>query len=245
MAALLFRDDAYLHTCTAFVTRFDKSVIELSHTVFYPAGGGQAGDSGVLELPGGRSLKVIDTRKGQCIDDVVHLLDADAMREVHIEPGTPVTARIDWPRRYRLMRLHTCMHLLCAAVPAPVTGGSINPSRAHLDFDIEMEKLRKEAIEETLNALVAASHGVSPRWITDDELAARPELVRTMSVKPPAGTGRVRLLEIPGVDLQPCGGTHVRNTAEIGLVQVLRIRNEGKRNKRVAIALTDPTNPPS
>ena len=178
-----------------------------------------------------------ETRKGQEGDEVRHLLETGALPDTPIEPGMPVTATLDWPRRYRLMRLHTCMHLLCAVVPAPVTGGSITAERAHLDFDIEMEKLRKEEIESRLNALIAAAHGVEPRWISDEELAARPELVRTMSVKPPMGTGRVRLLEIPGVDLQPCGGTHVRNTGEIGPVKVIRIRSEGRRNKRVAVAL--------
>ena len=239
MAELLFRDDAYLRECSALIMRVDATGVVLSRTVFYPAGGGQAGDSGSLALPDGRVLRVTDTRKGQGDDEVIHLLDPDSMRGVPIEPGMSVTATLDWPRRYRLMRLHTCMHLLCAAVPAPVTGGSITPERAHLDFDIEMEKLRKDAIESRLNTLIAASHAVAPRWISDEELNVRPELVRTMSVKPPMGSGRVRLLEIAEVDLQPCGGTHVRNTAEIGSVQVIRIRSEGKRNKRVAVALSD------
>ena len=238
MAELLFRNDAYLRECAAVVTRIDATSVELDRTVFYPAAGGQAGDSGTLLLADGRTLRVSDTRKGQGVDDVLHLLDVNAVAgDAPIEPGTGVTAILDWPRRYQLMRLHTCMHLLCAVVPAPVTGGSITTERAHLDFDIEMEKLRKEEIESRLNALIAAGHVVEPRWISDAELEARPELVRTMSVKPPMGTGRVRLLEIPGVDLQPCGGTHVRNTAEIGPVQVIRIRSEGKRNKRVAVAL--------
>ena len=238
MAELLFRDDAYLRECTALVTRIDATSVELSRTVFYPAGGGQAGDSGTLALPDGRTLRVLDTRKGQSADTVVHLLDPSAMLDVPIAPGMSVTATLDWPRRHRLMRLHTCMHLLCAAVPAPVTGGSITPERAHLDFDIEMEKLRKEAIETQLNTLIAAGHAVEPRWISDEELSARPELVRTMSVKPPMGTGRVRLLEIAAVDLQPCGGTHVRNTAEIGRVAVARIRSEGRRNKRVTLVFS-------
>ena len=242
MAELLFRNDAYLRECAAVVTRADATCIELDRTVFYPASGGQAGDSGTFALADGRTLHVRDTRKGQGADDVLHLLEADALPGASIAPGTPVTATLDWPRRYRLMRLHTCMHLLCAVVPAPVTGGSITAERAHLDFDIEMEKLGKEEIESRLNALIAAGHVVEPRWISDEELEARPQLVRTMSVKPPMGTGRVRLLEIPGVDLQPCGGTHVRSTAEIGPVHVIRIRSEGRRNKRVAVALAGACN---
>ena len=241
MAELLFRNDAYLRECEARITRVDATGLELDQTVFYPAAGGQVGDSGTLALGDGRTLRVIDTRKGQGHDDVVHLIDTASSTDVSLEPGMRVHAILDWPRRYRHMRLHTCMHLLCAVVPAPVTGGSITAERAHLDFDIEMERLRKEEIEAQLNALIAAGHAVEPRWISDEELIARPELVRTMSVKPPMGSGRVRLLEIPGVDLQPCGGTHVRNTAEIGTVQIIRIRNEGKRNKRVAVALVEAT----
>jgi misacylated tRNA(Ala) deacylase len=234
MAELLFRDDAYLRQCEAVVVHADATSIQLNRTVFYPAGGGQIGDRGVIELGDGRAVNITDTRKGAHPDDVVHLIDPARPIDAP-PPGTPVQALIDWPRRYRLMRLHTCMHLLCAIVPAPVTGGSITAERAHLDFDIEMERLRKEQIEDKLNALISAGHHAMPRWISDDELDAHPDLVRTMSVKPPIGTGRVRLLDIAGVDLQPCGGTHVRNTMEIGPVTVLRIRSEGKRNKRVAV----------
>jgi misacylated tRNA(Ala) deacylase len=235
MAELLFREDPYLQECDARILRTGAGVIELSRSVFYPAGGGQVGDTGRVILPDGRAIDVLDTRKGAALDDVLHIVDAGERQAAMPEVGMQVKAMIDWPRRHRLMRLHSCMHLLCAIVPAPVTGGSIAPDRAHLDFDIEMEKLRKDEIEARLNALIAAGHPVAARWISDEELNDRPELVRTMSVKPPVGTGRVRLLEIAGVDLQPCGGTHVRNTAEIGPVQVLRIRSEGKRNKRIAI----------
>ena len=239
MAELLFRDDAYLRDCAAEVIRADATSVELDRTVFYPAAGGQSGDSGTLELANGRILRLSDTRKGQGADGVLHVLAPDDLPDARLEPGMRVIARIDWLRRYRLMRLHTCMHLLCAVVPAPVTGGSITPDRAHLDFDIEMDKLEKNAIEAQLNALIMAGHRVEPRWITDAELEARSELVRTMSVKPPMGTGRVRLLDIPGVDLQPCGGTHVRDTTEIGPVRVVRLRSEGKRNKRVTVALAE------
>jgi len=236
MTELVFRQDAYAVDCEARVLRVEGTGIVLDRTVFYAASGGQAGDTGVLVTADGRELRITDTRKGTSGDEVLHLVAPDSALP---EAGTPVRARIDWDRRYRMMRLHTCMHLLCAVVPAPVTGGAIVPERAHLDFDTEMEKLRKDEIEPRLNALVAAAHPVEPRWIADEELAARPELVRTMSVKPPTGTGRVRLLEIAGVDLQPCGGTHVRSTAEIGTVAVLRIRNEGRRNRRVIIGFAD------
>jgi misacylated tRNA(Ala) deacylase len=142
---------------------------------------------------------------------------------------------IDWERRYRLMRLHTALHLLGAVVKAPVTGGRIGDDKAHLDFDVEMEKLVKDEIEARLNELTKSGAETRARWITDAELDARPELVKTMSVAPPRGEGRVRLLEIPGVDLQACGGTHVRHTSEIGRLVVARIRSEGKRNKRVTL----------
>jgi len=237
MTELLFQQDAYLQECDAIVTRVEGDRIALDRTVFYPAGGGQAGDAGRLLTADGTEIRIADTRKSQDASEVVHLVPADQTLDLaRIEPGMRVHAAIDWPRRHRLMRLHSAMHLLCAVVPAPVTGGSITPERAHLDFDIEMEKLRKDEIEAGLNALVDAHHEVQARWISDQELAAQPDLVRTMSVKPPTGSGRVRLLAIADVDLQPCGGTHVRNTAEIGPLQVVRIRSEGRRNKRVVVA---------
>ena len=226
MAELLFRDDPYLKSCEATVLAVNGNAVEVDRTVFYPMGGGQAGDTGTLG-----PWRVVDTRKGATGDSVLHLLEPGATLEV----GTPVTLHIDWERRHRLMRYHTALHLLGAVVKAPVTGGRIGDDKAHLDFDIEMEKLVKDEIEERVNALAAGAHETLRKWITDAELDARPELVKTMSVAPPRGEGRVRLLEIPGVDLQACGGTHVRNTAEIGRLQVARIRSEGKRNKRVTL----------
>ena len=226
MAELLFRDDPYLKSCEATVLAVNGNAVEVDRTVFYPMGGGQAGDTGTLG-----PWRVVDTRKGASGDSVLHLLEPGATLEV----GTPVTLHIDWERRHRLMRYHTALHLLGAVVQAPVTGGRIGDDKAHLDFDIEMERLLKDQIEERLNALTAAGHETVRKWITDAELDARPELVKTMSVAPPRGEGRVRLVEIPGVDLQACGGTHVRNTAEIGRLQVARIRSEGKRNKRVTL----------
>ena len=229
--SLLFRDDAYLRRCETTVTAADERGIRLGATVFYPAGGGQPGDTGVLRFPGGET-PIVDTVKGEGADEIVHVPAPGAPVPA---PGTAVVAEIDWARRYRHMRFHTCLHLLCAAVPYPVTGGRIAADKAHLDFDLQGAAVEKEAVETKLNALIAAGHRVAPRWITDEALAASPELVRTMSVAPPLGEGRVRLLEVDGVDLQACGGTHVANTSEIGAVAVLRIRSEGKRNKRVTI----------
>jgi len=229
--ALLFRDDPYLRRCETTVTGADERGVLLAATVFYPAGGGQPGDSGTLRFAGGVAV-VADTVKGDGSDDVFHVLAPGAATPA---PGTAVVAEIDWDRRHRLMRFHTCLHLLCAAVPYPVTGGRIAADKAHLDFDLQGATVEKEAVEARLNELVRAGHRVSPRWITGEELAASPELVRTLSVAPPAGEGRVRLLEVDGVDLQACGGTHVANTAEIGPVAVLKIRSEGKRNRRITI----------
>jgi misacylated tRNA(Ala) deacylase len=224
LAELLFRDDAYLAKCEATVVSVHENAVELDRTVFYPLGGGQAGDTGRIG-----DWRVIDTRKSG--EAVLHLLEPNA----GLSPGEKVRIELDWDRRYRLMRLHTALHLLGSVVKAPVTGGRIGDDKAHLDFDIEMEKLVKDEIEARLNELTALSVETKPLWITDAELDARPELVRTMSVAPPRGEGRVRLLEIPGIDLQACGGTHVRNIREIGKLVVARIRSEGKRNKRVTL----------
>ena len=236
MTELLFRDDAYLRSCHALVTGIDERGIRLDRTVFYPTGGGQPGDTGVLRLASGRSIAIVDTLKGALPDEVIHVPTPGAALT---EPGAELVAEIDWERRYRLMRMHTCLHLLCSVVPGAVTGGQVSDGRGRLDFDVPGSSLDKEAIASRLNALIAEGHPVGPRWITDEELSAQPELVRTMSVKPPRGTGRVRLMEIAGVDLQPCGGTHVRNTAEIGPVAVTKIENKGKQNRRVILAFAE------
>ncbi|HET7670671.1 MAG TPA: alanyl-tRNA editing protein [Burkholderiales bacterium] len=228
MAELLFRDDPYLKACEAKVLAVHENAVELDRTIFYPLGGGQAGDTGRI----GES-RVIDTRKGATPDSVLHILEPGAAPAV----GSQLHIELDWERRHRLMRLHTALHLLGAVVKAPVTGGRIAEDKAHLDFDIEMEKLVKDEIEARVNELARSSVQTKALWITDAELDARPDLVRTMSVAPPRGEGRVRLLEIPGIDLQACGGTHVASTGEIGALKVVRIRSEGKRNKRVTLEL--------
>jgi misacylated tRNA(Ala) deacylase len=227
LTELLFREDPYLAACEARVLAVRDGAVELDRTVFYPMGGGQPGDTGRIG-----DWRVVDTRKDEA-DSVLHLMESTS----GIEAGMKLPICVDWDRRLRHMRFPTALHLLCAVVKAPVTGGRMAEDKAHLDFDIEMEKLVKDEIEAGLNALVRAAHEARARWIGNAELEARPELVRTMSVAPPRGEGRVRLLEIPGVDLQACGGTHVRNTAEIGQIEVARIRSEGKRNKRVTLTL--------
>jgi misacylated tRNA(Ala) deacylase len=234
MTDLLFRDDAYASSCPARVVAVDAHGIRLDRTVFYPTGGGQPGDTGVLRLADGTAIAIADAIKGAAADEVIHVPAPGAALP---QPGAEIIAEIDWNRRHRLMRMHTCLHLLCAVVPGAVTGGQVADGRGRLDFDVPGSSLDKEAIAAALNRLIAEGHAVAPRWIDDAELAARPELVRTMSVKPPTGSGRVRLLEIAGVDLQPCGGTHVRNTAEIGPVEIGKIENKGRQNRRVNVAL--------
>ncbi len=234
MTQELFRMDSYLATCTARIAAIGEEGLELDRTVFYPTGGGQPGDRGTLTLDDGHVLNVADTRK---TDDgrILHLLSGPV---TNVAVGQRVTGAIDWERRYRLMRVHTCLHLLCAVIPEAVTGGSIrDDGTGRLDFNIPEPTLDKEALTARLNELVASDSPVKPCWITDDELAAQPELVRTMSVQPPSGTGKVRLLEIDGIDLQPCGGTHVSSTGEIGPVRISKIEKKGRQNRRVNIAL--------
>jgi misacylated tRNA(Ala) deacylase len=231
---LLFRDNAYLKTVRAQVVAVHERGIELDRTIFYPMGGGQLGDTGVMLRASGERIAIVDTRKGDSIDSVLHL-PAPGMPQP--EPGETLTLEIEWQRRYSLMRLHTALHVMSCVVVAPVTGGNISPDKGRLDFDIDMSLLDAQRIEHETNALIARAIETETVWITEEELDARPELVKTMSVQPPRGAGRVRLLRIPGIDLQPCGGTHVQNIAEIGRIRVIKIRSEGKRNKRVEISL--------
>jgi misacylated tRNA(Ala) deacylase len=236
MTEELFRSDAYLKSCEATVTRADEQGIRLDRTVFYPMGGGQPGDAGTLTLADGRAIRIADTRKGAEPGEIVHVPAPDQPKP---EAGAKVTAAIDWDRRHRHMRVHTALHLLSAVITGSVTGGQIGDGKGRLDFDLPDTSLDKEAIEAKLNALVAADHATHTQWVTDEEMEQRPDLVKTMSVKPPRGAGRVRLLDIPGVDLQACGGTHVAHTAEIGRLLVVKIENKGKHNRRVNIALAE------
>ena len=227
----IFRHDSYQRQCTAKVTASGDAGIELDQTVFYPMGGGQPGDTGHLSWPGGQ-VAIVDTRKGPEPGTILHLTEDGAALP---PPGTRVEAAIDWERRHRLMRMHTCLHLLCAVVPGEVTGGQISDGKGRLDFNLPDTKVDKEEVTAALNRLVDEDHPVEPRWITDQELETNPQLVRTMSVKPPSGQGRVRVLDIAGVDLQPCGGTHVRSTGEIGRVRVSKIESKGRQNRRISI----------
>ena len=234
MTEEVFRQDAYARSCAARVTAVDEAGIRLDRTVFYPLGGGQPGDTGELSLEDGTAIRIVDTRKGGTPGEIVHVPESPVDPDLS---GTMVTARIDWDRRHRLMRMHTCLHLLCSLVAAPVTGGSVRDGSGRLDFDLPESILDKQDLTERLNRLVAEDHTVAPRWISEEELDANPSLVRTMSVAPPRGQGRVRVLDIEGVDLQPCGGTHVASSGEIGRVRVTKIEKKGRQNRRVTVAL--------
>jgi len=234
MSEALFRDDAYRREAEAKVVRAEPAGIVLDRTVFYPRGGGQAGDAGILAVSGGGEIAIADTVKGEGAE-IVHVPATGQEAAVAaLKPGDAVTARIDWARRHRHMRFHTATHLLCAIVPHQTNGCSITSEYARLDFDM-VEPLDREHLERELAKLVGGGHDVRTVWITDEELDAKPDLVRTMSVKPPRGVGKIRLLEIDGVDLQPCGGTHVANTREIGALKIVKIEKKSARTRRVVL----------
>lgn len=230
---LVFRADPYARSCRARVLSASAEGIRADRTVFYPAGGGQPGDAGVVRWAGGEA-RIAETVKGAGPDEAVMVPEPGAPLPA---PGAEVEMEIDWERRHRHMRMHTALHLLCAVVPGAVTGGQIGAERSRLDFDVPSGALDREAIEARINELVARDLPVAAGSITDAELEASPELVRTMSVRPPSGGGTVRTIRIEGVDFQPCGGTHVARTGEVGRVEVLKIENKGRQNRRVVLGL--------
>lgn len=230
---LLFREDAYLRACEATVVESGNGAIVLDRTVFYPLGGGQPGDTGRISWDGGSAV-VVDTRKGEN-GAILHLVEEGAELP---QAGSRVKAEIDWERRYRHMRMHTAMHLIGTLIPYGVTGGNISESRSRLDFDMP-HSADKIQVTADLQQLVKANRTISCRWISDEELEAQPELVRTLSVQPPKGAGRVRLVNIADLDLQPCGGTHLKSTGEVGAARVSKVENKGKHNRRLNIVLDD------
>ena len=248
MTEELFREDATLLHCEATVLTVDESGIVLDRTVFYPLGGGQAGDTGTLTAANGAVLVVADTRKhksqpGAIVHVPLHVPSQVPLQvplhEFAFAPGTKVVATVDAARRQAHRRFHTATHLLCALVPHPVDGCSITAGYARLDFHMN-EPLDKDALSGGIARLVAEAHAVSHRWISEAELDANPGLVRSMSVQPPRGLGRIRVLVIEGVDLQPCGGTHVANTAEVGDVVVTKIEKKSAMTRRVVLGFAAP-----
>jgi misacylated tRNA(Ala) deacylase len=251
----LFRTDAYLTECSAAVTAITDQGIVLDRTVFYPMGGGQAGDTGTLVLADGRELPIADTRKekdaeGRFTNNICHIpaSNGDSLLSIQdfcaqrdLKVGVTVTARVDWARRHRLMRFHTTTHLLCHVVPQLVNGCSITPDYARLDFNMT-DPLDKDALTAAIATLVAAAHPVTVGSISDAELDANPALVKSMSVQPPRGTGSIRTIKIGDtdmIDFQPCGGTHVANTAEIGAVVVTKIEKKSATTRRVVLGFAD------
>ena len=236
MTDLIYQRDAYLQSCDASVISNTADGIKLNQTVFYPMGGGQPGDTGILSKAGDPScsIEIIDTRKSTEHNGVCHVPSQDALQ---LPVGTKIIAKINWPRRHRLMRMHSCLHLLSAVLPFPVTGGQVGDGKGRLDFDIPDSILDKSHITDKLNALIESGHPITSELIDEAELAAKPELIKTMAVKPPRGAGAIRLVRIENLDLQPCGGTHVRSTDEISEVLITKVKKKGRLNRRVSLQL--------
>lgn len=231
-----YYDDSYRKEQDATVIDCNGEWIEFDTTIFYPMGGGQPGDTGTLGTGGGETLRIVDTRKGEAPGQILHQLDSEGHG---LTPGEKVHLSLDWDRRYRHMRMHTAMHVLGSLIPVPVTGGQVGAEKSRLDFDIGDHTLDKEDLTTRLNEIIDAGHPVIFERITDEELDANPQLVRTMSVQPPRGAGTIRMVRIEDVDYQPCGGTHLNNISEIGPVRVSKIENKGKRNRRVHLVFDD------
>ena len=230
MTVELFRNDSYLKSYNSRITEILEDGIILDKTIFYPEGGGQPGDIGKI-LYNGKNIEITGTRYEN--KKIVHLIEKNNFLKINDK----IDINLNWDIRYSHMKVHTCLHLLCSIIPAPVTGGSIGDARGRLDFDIDI-KPDKELILKQLNDLLNQDHLISINEITDDELDQNPELIRTMSVKPPRGSGKIRMISIgDGIDYQPCGGTHVNKTSEIGIVTSIKIENKGKMNKRIIIKL--------
>lgn len=234
MTEFLFRSDSYLASAPATVLAIagDGGIV-LDQTIFYASSGGQPGDTGWLERADGTRIAIAATVHPE--GDKTTIAHLPAPGEHSLAAGDPVTANIDWDTRYKLMRMHTALHLLSVVLPFPVTGGSIGADKGRLDFDMPEAPADLTAVEARLNALVAGNHPVTAEWITDEQMAAQPDLIKTMNVKPPMGQGRVRLIRIGDIDLQPCGGTHVRNTSEIGPLKLGKIEKKGAQNRRVSL----------
>ena len=235
MSEELFRQDSYIKSCEAKVVAVADGGIELDRTVFYPAGGGQPGDSGIMRTQYGSELSVIDTLKDEN-GTIIHVLAEDVSTMPGV--GDTITLELDWDRRFKHMRMHTTLHLLCALVDGSITGAQVGADKSRVDFNISASP-DKEKLGQDLNHLIEENHPVSISSISDAELDANPDLVRSLSVSPPRGSGSVRIINVDGVDLQPCGGTHVATTGEIGKVRIGKIENKGKQNRRINIHLLD------
>lgn len=236
MSGALFRDDAYLRESTATCVAInERGGILLDRTIFYATSGGQPGDTGTIRRADGTAVAIAGTITGESKDEIIHV---PGPGQGLPEPGEEVALAIDWERRYRLMRMHTACHLLTVVCPFPITGAAVSEEDSRVDFDIPESGLTKEDVTARLMELVKADHPVFTQWITDEELAANPGLVKSKNVRPPAGTGKIRLVcigENSSVDSQPCGGTHVRSTSEVGEIHIGKIEKKGRENRRFRI----------
>jgi misacylated tRNA(Ala) deacylase len=237
MTEKVFYQDSYQKALSSEVVEVLDNGVILAATIFYPLGGGQPGDTGRLTI-NARDYRVVDTRYADDRHNIIHILEDDDLSAIHV--NDKVDMEIDWERRHRLMRMHTSMHLVCSLISAQATGGAVGETESRLDFDLQGEVVDKEQLTADLNALIDKAIPVTIGAITDAELDQKPELVRTMSVQPPRGHGTVRTISIENTDYQPCGGTHVRNTAEIGKLVVTGLKNKGRQNKRISLALVEP-----
>jgi misacylated tRNA(Ala) deacylase len=239
MTAKLFLEDSYQKNFEAEVTEVGENGVQFDKTIFYAMSGGQPGDTGTLVISK-QNVPVIATKKGEGFADIWHTLGEGAPA---FNIGDKIQGTIDWETRHKHMRMHTCLHLLCSLIEGDVTGGSVGADKGRLDFNIAADAVDKEELSRRLNDLIKGDHPVTTEWITDEELDANPQLIRTMSVKPPSGGGRIRLVRIGTVentvDLQPCGGTHVKSTGEIGPMTITKIENKGKQNRRISLAFAE------
>ena len=237
MTEKVFYQDSYQKTHRSVVSAILDDGVVFESTIFYPLGGGQPGDTGALTI-GGTTYRVIDTRYADDKTTIIHLLDTEDLSAIHVDDMAEL--ELDWERRHRHMRMHTSMHLMCHLITAQATGGSIGESASRIDFDLQGQVVDKEALTTAMNELIRKDLPVSIGSITDQELDQNPGLVRTMSVQPPKGQGSVRTISIEGIDYQPCGGTHVQSTGEIGEVVVSKIKSKGKQNRRITLNLVKP-----
>ncbi len=228
---MLFIENPYLKEFDAKIVNINSNQITLDQTAFYARSGGQPGDVGKLTI-NGVTINIIDTIKDQ-ENNSIHISE----NNIELEIGEKIQGIINWDKRYKHMRMHSALHLLCSVIPLGVTGGQIGYDKSRLDFNAQDYKIEKEKIEEKINNLVKENYEISYQWITNDELEKQPELVRTMSVQPPKIKGKIRLVKIGNVDLQPCGGTHVKSTSEIGEIKIGKIENKGKMNRRVNLLI--------
>ncbi len=236
MTNAIFNEEPYLQQLQTQITAVDGQWLTFEATIFYPLGGGQPGDIGEL-ICANQKLQIVDTRKGSIAGEIIHQVEP---LEHNLKVGDKVDLTLNWQRRHRLMRMHSAMHILCSLIPRGVTGGSVGELKSRLDFDLGDHSVDKQTLTDRLNELVKAQHPVEKQFISEQALSENPSLVRTLSVQPPKGCGNVRLINIQGVDLQPCGGTHVKNTLEIGELLINKIENKGKRNRRIHLSLVNP-----